>query len=71
MTLKVAAVWTGPEQANFLKVLDDFKKSTGATVNFPATGNVTTTLHEDPRRQAAGRRGHATGRRVAVRGQGG
>ncbi|GAA3372083.1 ABC transporter substrate-binding protein [Streptomyces sannanensis] len=32
--LEVAAVWTGPEQANFTKVLDEFEKRTGATVTF-------------------------------------
>ncbi|MGQ4490810.1 ABC transporter substrate-binding protein [Streptomyces sp. 372A] len=32
--LSVAAVWTGPEQANFVKVLKEFEKRTGATVTF-------------------------------------
>ncbi|WP_392670944.1 ABC transporter substrate-binding protein [Streptomyces sp. LN785] len=32
--LSVAAVWTGPEQANFIKVLKEFEKRTGATVTF-------------------------------------
>ncbi|MFF0072428.1 ABC transporter substrate-binding protein [Streptomyces sp. NPDC005494] len=32
--LSVAAVWTGPEQANFTKVLDEFEKRTGAAVTF-------------------------------------
>lgn len=32
--ISVAAVWTGPEQANFTKVLDEFEKRTGATVTF-------------------------------------
>ncbi|MFF5895633.1 ABC transporter substrate-binding protein [Streptomyces argenteolus] len=32
--LSVAAVWTGPEQANFTKVLDEFEKRTGASVTF-------------------------------------
>ncbi|WP_405442689.1 ABC transporter substrate-binding protein [Streptomyces niveus] len=32
--IQVAAVWTGPEQANFTKVLDEFEKRTGATVTF-------------------------------------
>lgn len=32
--VSVAAVWTGPEQANFTKVLDEFEKRTGATVTF-------------------------------------
>jgi alpha-glucoside transport system substrate-binding protein len=32
--VSVAAVWTGPEQANFTKVLDEFAKRTGATVTF-------------------------------------
>ncbi|WP_405925291.1 ABC transporter substrate-binding protein [Streptomyces sp. NBC_00035] len=43
-TLEVAAVWTGPEQANFTKVLDEFEKRTGATVNFVPTGNNTSTF---------------------------
>ncbi|MFF4169995.1 ABC transporter substrate-binding protein [Streptomyces sp. NPDC001744] len=32
--IEVAAVWTGPEQANFTKVLREFEKRTGATVTF-------------------------------------
>jgi alpha-glucoside transport system substrate-binding protein len=32
--LQVAAVWTGPEQENFTKVLKEFEKRTGATVTF-------------------------------------
>jgi alpha-glucoside transport system substrate-binding protein len=32
--IEVAAVWTGPEQANFTKVLSEFEKRTGATVTF-------------------------------------
>ncbi|MEU8622861.1 ABC transporter substrate-binding protein [Streptomyces sp. NPDC048623] len=32
--IAVAAVWTGPEQANFTKVLKEFEKRTGATVTF-------------------------------------
>ncbi|MEU5718861.1 extracellular solute-binding protein [Streptomyces sp. NPDC020403] len=32
--ISVAAVWTGPEQANFTKVLKEFEKRTGATVSF-------------------------------------
>ncbi|MEV7237085.1 extracellular solute-binding protein [Streptomyces sp. NPDC051020] len=32
--ISVAAVWTGPEQANFMKVLKEFEKRTGATVTF-------------------------------------
>ena len=43
-TLEVAAVWTGPEQDNFTKVLDEFEKRTGATVNFVPTGNNTSTF---------------------------
>ena len=43
-TLEVAAVWTGPEQENFQKVLDEFKKRTGAKVNFVPTGNNTSTF---------------------------
>ncbi|MEU9285067.1 extracellular solute-binding protein [Streptomyces sp. NPDC048275] len=33
-SLEVAAVWTGPEQANFKKVLSEFEKRTGAKVTF-------------------------------------
>ncbi|MET8025216.1 ABC transporter substrate-binding protein [Streptomyces avermitilis] len=43
-TLEVAAVWTGPEQKNFTKVLDEFEKRTGAKVNFVPTGNNTSTF---------------------------
>ncbi|MFJ7189202.1 ABC transporter substrate-binding protein [Streptomyces bacillaris] len=32
--ISVAAVWTGPEQANFTKVLGEFEKRTGAKVSF-------------------------------------
>ncbi|MEW2635024.1 ABC transporter substrate-binding protein [Streptomyces sp. NPDC048389] len=32
--VEVAAVWSGPEQENFTKVLDEFEKRTGATVTF-------------------------------------
>lgn len=42
--LEVAAVWTGPEQENFTKVLDEFEKRTGATVTFVPTGNNTSTF---------------------------
>lgn len=41
--LQVAAVWTGDEEKNFRKVLDDFEKRTGAQVDFVPTGdNVAT-----------------------------
>lgn len=43
-TLQVAAVWTGPEQENFTKVLAEFTKRTGAKVNFVPTGNNTSTF---------------------------
>ncbi|GAA3504012.1 ABC transporter substrate-binding protein [Streptomyces prasinosporus] len=33
-SLQVAAVWTGAEQANFKKVLEEFEKRTGAEVTF-------------------------------------
>lgn len=43
--LQVAAIWTGPEQKNFQKVLDEFEKRTGAEVTFQPTGdNVSTFL---------------------------
>ncbi|OEV03027.1 sugar ABC transporter substrate-binding protein [Streptomyces oceani] len=41
--LQVAAVWTGAEQENFRKVLDEFEERTGAEVEFVPTGdNVAT-----------------------------
>jgi multiple sugar transport system substrate-binding protein/alpha-glucoside transport system substrate-binding protein len=43
-TLEVAAVWTGAEQDNFMKVMDEFKKRTGAKINFVPTGNNTSTF---------------------------
>ncbi|MFG2997173.1 ABC transporter substrate-binding protein [Streptomyces sp. NPDC048340] len=43
--LEVAAVWTGPEQANFAKVLREFERRTGATVTFvPAQDPIVTFL---------------------------
>ncbi|MFE9686142.1 ABC transporter substrate-binding protein [Streptomyces sp. NPDC006285] len=42
--LEVAAVWTGPEQENFTKVLDEFEKRTGAEVSYVPTGNNTSTF---------------------------
>ncbi|MGV9315648.1 ABC transporter substrate-binding protein [Streptomyces sp. NPDC003691] len=33
-TVQVAAVWSGKEQENFVKVLDEFEKRTGAEVTF-------------------------------------
>ncbi|GAA2254843.1 sugar ABC transporter substrate-binding protein [Streptomyces ruber] len=42
--LEVAAVWTGAEQENFTKVLDEFEKRTGAEVAFVPTGNNTSTF---------------------------
>ncbi|MFE1802020.1 ABC transporter substrate-binding protein [Streptomyces sp. NPDC059517] len=42
--LEVAAVWTGPEQDNFTKVLDEFEKRTGAEVAYVPTGNNTSTF---------------------------
>ncbi|MGW0362376.1 ABC transporter substrate-binding protein [Streptomyces sp. NPDC002990] len=43
--LSVAAVWTGPEQENFTKVLKEFEKRTGATVTFvPAQDPIVTFL---------------------------
>ncbi|MFI5616955.1 ABC transporter substrate-binding protein [Streptomyces sp. NPDC051567] len=44
-TLSVAAVWTGPEQENFTKVLKEFERRTGATVTFvPAQDPIVTFL---------------------------
>ncbi|AXE26582.1 carbohydrate ABC transporter substrate-binding protein [Streptomyces globosus] len=43
--LAVSAVWTGPEQANFTKVLEEFEKRTGASVAFvPAQDPIVTFL---------------------------
>jgi ABC-type glycerol-3-phosphate transport system substrate-binding protein len=39
--IEVAAKWTGPEQANFQKVLNAFQKQTGATVSYSPTGENT------------------------------
>jgi ABC-type glycerol-3-phosphate transport system substrate-binding protein len=38
-SLQVAAVWTGPEQKNFQKVLDRFGKLTGAKTTYVSTGD--------------------------------
>lgn len=40
-TIEVAAKWTGPEEANFRKVLQAFEKKTGAKVNYASTGENT------------------------------
>jgi ABC-type glycerol-3-phosphate transport system substrate-binding protein len=37
--IEVAAVWTGAEQKNFKRVLDEFQKQTGASVTFTSTGD--------------------------------
>ncbi|MER6305806.1 ABC transporter substrate-binding protein [Streptomyces sp. NPDC001657] len=37
--LQVTAVWTGAERENFVKVLDEFEKRTGATVDFVPSGD--------------------------------
>ncbi|MER5786431.1 ABC transporter substrate-binding protein [Streptomyces mobaraensis] len=37
--IKVTAVWTGAEQANFTKVLDEFAKRTGASVSYVPSGD--------------------------------
>ncbi|MET9221596.1 ABC transporter substrate-binding protein [Streptomyces sp. NPDC088197] len=42
--LEVAAVWTGPEQKNFQKVLDEFDKLTGAKSTFVPTGDSQSTF---------------------------
>lgn len=42
--IEVAAVWTGPEQQNFQKVLDAFDKLTGATSTFVPTGDSQSTF---------------------------
>ena len=50
-TIEVAAKWTGPEQANFQKVLAAFSKQTGAKVNYASTGE-NTDAYLGPRLQA-------------------
>ncbi|MGP4001862.1 ABC transporter substrate-binding protein [Streptomyces sp. 8N706] len=42
--IQVAAVWTGAEQKNFTKVLDEFEKRTGAEVRFVPTGDSISTF---------------------------
>ena len=42
--LEVAAVWTGPEQKAFQKVLDEFDKRTGAKSTFVPTGDSQSTF---------------------------
>ncbi|WP_067811776.1 ABC transporter substrate-binding protein [Actinomadura kijaniata] len=39
--VEVAAKWTGPEEANFRKVLEAFTKKTGAEVTYASTGENT------------------------------
>ncbi|MFC6886153.1 ABC transporter substrate-binding protein [Actinomadura yumaensis] len=39
--IEVAAKWTGPEEANFRKVLKAFEAKTGATVQYASTGENT------------------------------
>jgi alpha-glucoside transport system substrate-binding protein len=42
-SLEVAAVWTGAEQENFMRVMDAFEQATGASVTFvPSGDNVST-----------------------------
>jgi ABC-type glycerol-3-phosphate transport system substrate-binding protein len=50
-TIEVAAKWTGPEQANFQKVLSAFEKQTGAKVSYASTGE-NTDAYLGPRIQA-------------------
>ena len=38
-SLEVAAVWTGPEEANFKRVIDKFTEQSGAKVTFTSTGD--------------------------------
>ncbi len=42
--LEVAAVWTGPEQKNFLKVIQRFDQLTGAHTDFVPTGDDVSTF---------------------------
>ncbi|WP_436772951.1 ABC transporter substrate-binding protein [Yinghuangia sp. YIM S09857] len=43
-TVSVAAVWTGDEQAAFMKVLADFERRTGARTEFIPTGDSAATF---------------------------
>jgi ABC-type glycerol-3-phosphate transport system substrate-binding protein len=43
-TVEVAAVWSGAEQEKFKAVLDQFAKSTGATVSYTSTGDDIATV---------------------------
>lgn len=43
-SVEVAAVWSGNEQANFQKVLDQFASDTGASVTFTSTGDDIATV---------------------------
>ena len=64
--LQVAAVWTGTEQENFTKVLDEFEKRTGREGDLrarAATDHVNFLGIEDRGRQPAGRGDGAAGRR--------
>ena len=38
-SLEVAAVWTGAERDNFLRVMDEFERLTGASVSFVPSGD--------------------------------
>jgi ABC-type glycerol-3-phosphate transport system substrate-binding protein len=51
VTVEVAAKWTGPEQANFQRVLSAFEKQSGAKVNYASTGE-NTDAYLGPRIQA-------------------
>jgi multiple sugar transport system substrate-binding protein/alpha-glucoside transport system substrate-binding protein len=42
--LEVAAVWTGPEQSNFMRVLKEFDKRTGAKTSYVPTGDSQSTF---------------------------
>ncbi|MEU1627390.1 extracellular solute-binding protein [Streptomyces sp. NPDC020096] len=42
--LELAAVWTGPEQQNMEKVLNEFGRRTGASVTFTPTGDSASTF---------------------------
>ncbi len=43
-TLEISGPWTGPEEENFRKVIDEFEKRTGAKVNYLSTGDNTATV---------------------------
>lgn len=69
--IEVAAVWTGPEQENFTKVLTEFEKRTGASVTFvPAQDPIVNFLGTKIMRRQSARRGDAAAGRRDPAGRG-